>query len=139
MKRSHLKTLMLLCAGLLLMCCSDSHTNYPDDYVGFDKTYINYTYNSSAKEDVIHLKVLAVDKKKEERKVRLSVNMPPVGGDRFQLCEQGVLINAGKKEANATVKVFPGKVVKGLHIHVTCTPQWKNAETTKTTIQLTPK
>ncbi len=139
MKRNYLKTLMLLIAGLLLTCCSGSQNNFPDDYVGFNKTYINHSYSSTTEEEVIDLDVIASNKSSEDRVVRLSINKPPIGSDSFALSEKEVVIKAGKKKATTTVKVFPNKVVKGVYIHVTCTPQWKDATATKMTIQLTPK
>ena len=100
---------------------------------------MNYRYDKSMSSETIKTKIIAVDKKDEDRKLKITLSKTPIGNDMFVLETSEVVIPAGKKEAKVNVKIYPAKVQKGVYIHLTSTPQWKNAETSQMSIQLTPK
>ena len=108
-------------------------------------TYVNNSIISSnvpvVKEETIEVKVIAVDKKKEDREVKLSINRSAIPGIGVvcKLNNDRLIIKAGKKEAKATITLFPGKAIKGEIIQIVCTPLWEGGQTSKMSIELIPK
>ena len=141
MKRFYFQTTVALLVSLLLLACDDKNKNYPTDYVGFEHSMQSHFYSKSDKEETIEVKVIAVDKKKEDRGVKLSINrsaIPGIGGV-CKLNNDRLIIKAGKKEAKATITLFPGKAIKGEIIQIVCTPLWEGGQTSKMSIELIPK
>ena len=101
----------------------------------------SHFYSKSDKEETIEVKVIAVDKKKEDREVKLSINRSAIPGIGVvcKLNNDRVIIKAGKKEAKATITLFPGKAIKGEIIQIVCTPLWEGGQTSKMSIELIPK
>lgn len=141
MKRFYFQTTVVLLASLLLLACDDKNKNYPTDYVGFEHSMQSHFYSKSDKEETIEVKVIAVDKKKEDREVKLSINRSAIPGIGMvcKLNNDRLIIKAGKKEAKATITLFPGKAIKGEVIQIVCTPLWEGGQTSKMSIELIPK
>ena len=141
MKRFYFQTTVALLVSLLLLACDDKNKNYPTDYVGFEHSMQSHFYSKSDKEETIEVKVIAVDKKKEDREVRLSINRSAIPGIGVvcKLNNDRLIIKAGKKEAKATITLFPGKAIKGEIIQIVCTPLWEGGQTSKMSIELIPK
>lgn len=141
MKRFYFQTTVALLASLLLLACDDKNKNYPTDYVGFEHSMQSHFYSKSDKEETIEVKVIAVDKKKEDREVKLSINRSAIPGIGMvcKLNNDRLIIKAGKKEAKATITLFPGKAIKGEVIQIVCTPLWEGGQTSKMSIELIPK
>ena len=141
MKRFYFQTTVALLVSLLLLACDDKNKNYPTDYVGFEHSMQSHFYSKSDKEETIEVKVIAVDKKKEDREVKLSINRSAIPGIGVvcKLNNARLIIKAGKKEANATITLFPGKAIKGEIIQIVCTPLWEGGQTSKMSIELIPK
>lgn len=141
MKRFYFQTTVALLVSLLLLACDDKNKNYPTDYVGFEHSMQSHFYSKSDKEETIEVKVIAVDKKKEDREVKLSINRSAIPGIGVvcKLNNDRLIIKAGKKEAKATITLFPGKAIKGEIIQIVCTPLWEGGQTSKTSIELIPK
>lgn len=141
MKRFYFQTTVALLASLLLLACDDKNKNYPTDYVGFEHSMQSHFYSKSDKEETIEVKVIAVDKKKEDREVKLSINRSAIPGIGMvcKLNNDRLIIKAGKKEAKATITLFPGKAIKGEIIQIVCTPLWEGGQTSKMSIELIPK
>ena len=141
MKRFYFQTTVALLVSLLLLACDDKNKNYPTDYVGFEHSMQSHFYSKSDKEETIEVKVIAVDKKKEEREVKLSINRSAIPGIGVvcKLNNDRLIIKAGKKEAKATITLFPGKAIKGEIIQIVCTPLWEGGQTSKMSIELIPK
>ncbi|WP_455586267.1 hypothetical protein [Bacteroides sp.] len=141
MKRFYFQATGVLLVSLLLMACNDDKKNYPKDYVGFEHSVQSYSYNKNNKEETITVKIIAIEKQKEDREVKLSVNRSakPNIGAGCKLTDERLIIKAGKKEAKTTLTLFPEKAIKGEIIQITCTPQWKGGETSKLSIELMPK
>lgn len=141
MKRFYFQTTVALLASLLLLACDDKNKNYPTDYVGFEHSMQSHFYSKSDKEETIEVKVIAVDKKKEDREVKLSINRSAIPGIDMvcKLNNDRLIIKAGKKEAKATITLFPGKAIKGEIIQIVCTPLWEGGQTSKMSIELIPK
>lgn len=140
MKRFYSRATTVLLASLLLTACDDKSKNYPADYVGFEHSAESYFYSKSNPEETMEVKVIAVDKKKEDREVKLKLNSPdiPGRGATCKLTTDRLIIKAGKKEATATLILYPPKLIGG-YIHITCTPQWKGGQVSKMSIELRPK
>jgi hypothetical protein len=140
MKRFYFQTTVALLVSLLL-ACDDKNKNYPTDYVGFEHSMQSHFYSKSDKEETIEVKVIAVDKKKEDREVKLSINRSAIPGIGVvcKLNNDRLIIKAGKKEAKATITLFPGKAIKGEIIQIVCTPLWEGGQTSKMSIELIPK
>ena len=141
MKRFYFQTTVALLVSLLLLACDDKNKNYPTDYVGFEHSMQSHFYSKSDKEETIEVKVIAVDKKKEDREVKLSINRSAIPGIGVvcKLNNDRLIIKAGKKEAKATITLFPGKAIKGEIIQIACTPLWEGGQTSKMSIELIPK
>lgn len=141
MKRFYFQTTVALLASLLLLACDDKNKNYPTDYVGFEHSMQSHFYSKSDKEETIEVKVIAIDKKKEDREVKLSINRSAIPGIGMvcKLNNDRLIIKAGKKEAKATITLFPGKAIKGEIIQIVCTPLWEGGQTSKMSIELIPK
>lgn len=141
MKRFYFQTTVALLVSLLLLACDDKNKNYPTDYVGFKHSMQSHFYSKSDKEETIEVKVIAVDKKKEDREVKLSINRSAIPGIGVvcKLNNDRLIIKAGKKEAKATITLFPGKAIKGEIIQIVCTPLWEGGQTSKMSIELIPK
>ena len=141
MKRFYFQTTVALLVSLLLLACDDKNKNYPTDYVGFEHSMQSHFYSKSDKEETIQVKVIAVDKKKEDREVKLSINRSAIPGIGVvcKLNNDRLIIKAGKKEAKATITLFPGKAIKGEIIQIVCTPLWEGGQTSKMSIELIPK
>ena len=141
MKRFYFQTTVALLVSLLLLACDDKNKNYPTDYVGFEHSMQSHFYSKSDKEETIEVKVIAVDKKKEDREVKLSINRSAIPGIAVvcKLNNDRLIIKAGKKEAKATITLFPGKAIKGEIIQIVCTPLWEGGQTSKMSIELIPK
>jgi len=139
MKRFYFQTTVALLVSLLLLACDDK--NNPTDYVGFEHSMQSHFYSKSDKEETIEVKVIAVDKKKEDREVKLSINRSAIPGIGVvcKLNNDRLIIKAGKKEAKATITLFPGKAIKGEIIQIVCTPLWEGGQTSKMSIELIPK
>ena len=141
MKRFYFQTTVALLVSLLLLACDDKNKHYPTDYVGFEHSMQSHFYSKSDKEETIEVKVIAVDKKKEDREVKLSINRSAIPGIGVvcKLNNDRLIIKAGKKEAKATITLFPGKAIKGEIIQIVCTPLWEGGQTSKMSIELIPK
>ena len=141
MKRFYFQTTVALLVSLLLLACDDKNKNYPTDYVGFEHSMQSHFYSKSDKEETIEVKVIAVDKKKEDREVKLSINRSAIPGIGVvcKLNNDRLIIKAGNKEAKATITLFPGKAIKGEIIQIVCTPLWEGGQTSKMSIELIPK
>ena len=141
MKRFYFQTTVALLVSLLLLACDDKNKNYTTDYVGFEHSMQSHFYSKSDKEETIEVKVIAVDKKKEDREVKLSINRSAIPGIGVvcKLNNDRLIIKAGKKEAKATITLFPGKAIKGEIIQIVCTPLWEGGQTSKMSIELIPK
>ena len=141
MKRFYFQTTVALLVSLLLLACDDKNKNYPTDYVGFEHSMQSHFYSKSDKEETIEVKVIAVDKKKEDREVKLSINRSAIPGIGVvcKLNNDRLIIKAGKKEAKATITLFPGKAIKGEIIQIVCIPLWEGGQTSKMSIELIPK
>ena len=141
MKRFYFQTTVALLVSLLLLACDDKNKNYPTDYVGFEHSMQSHFYSKSDKEETIEVKVIAVDKKTEDREVKLSINRSAIPGIGVvcKLNNDRLIIKAGKKEAKATITLFPGKAIKGEIIQIVCTPLWEGGQTSKMSIELIPK
>ena len=141
MKRFYFQTTVVLLVSLLLLACDDKNKNYPTDYVGFEHSMQSHFYSKSDKEETIEVKVIAVDKKKEDREVKLSINRSAIPGIGVvcKLNNDRLIIKAGKKEAKATITLFPGKAIKGEIIQIVCTPLWEGGQSSKMSIELIPK
>ena len=141
MKRFYFQTTVALLVSLLLLACDDKNKNYPTDYVGFEHSMQSHFYSKIDKEETIEVKVIAVDKKKEDREVKLSINRSAIPGIGVvcKLNNDRLIIKAGKKEAKATITLFPGKAIKGEIIQIVCTPLWEGGQTSKMSIELIPK
>lgn len=141
MKRFYFQTTVALLVSLLLLACDDKNKNYPTDYVGFEHSMQSHFYSKSDKKETIEVKVIAVDKKKEDREVKLSINRSAIPGIGVvcKLNNDRLIIKAGKKEAKATITLFPGKAIKGEIIQIVCTPLWEGGQTSKMSIELIPK
>lgn len=48
----------------ILAACSENNSNYPEAYVGFNKTTKNYSFDKSKDVEEFDIKIIAAEKKK---------------------------------------------------------------------------
>ncbi len=126
----------LLC---LLTACSNGDSNYPQEYIGFEKTTLTHSFDSNKDTEELLVKIVAADKKDEDREVRLNGINLPEQEDVFSLVEKTVTIPAKKKSANLRVKIFPKRIKQKAIFRIVCTPQEKKAKKTEITVHLVRK
>lgn len=126
----------LLC---LLTACSNSDSNYPQEYIGFEKTTLTHSFDSNKDTEELYVKIVAADKKDEDRTVRINGINLPEQEDVFSLEDKTVTVPAKKKSANLRVKIFPRKIKQKAIFRIVCTPQEKKAKKTEITVHLVRK
>lgn len=141
MKRSYQTIIAALLLIFCLSACNDTDkNNYPVNYVGFERTVQEYHYNKEKQEQTLEVKIIAVEKEKADRVVKLTaagIDLP----DRpsyFKLTESQVVIKANQKSATIQIIIYPKYAIKNSFIRLTCTPQWKaeNAKESQFAIRL---
>ena len=126
--------LVLLSTCLCLFSCNNDNDNLPKDYAGFE-------HSKETVECELEIKIVAMEKAKEDRTVVLAAP-PPVTGQAavIQLTEKKVIIKAGKKSATTIIKIYPKQMVLNKqNVTLSCTPQWKEGGISKLTILLKRK
>ena len=115
MKRFYFQTTVALLVSLLLLACDDKNKNYPTDYVGFEHSMQSHFYSKSDKEETIEVKVIAVDKKKEDREVKLSINRSAIPGIGVvcKLNNDRLIIKAERKKPKPLSHFFRERPLKG--------------------------
>ena len=99
-------------AGLLfiLAACSNNSSSYPEEYVGFEKATKNYSFDKNKDTEEFDVKIIAAEKKNEDREVLINgINMPGKAAI-FSIENKTVIIPAKKKSANLRVKIYPKRV-----------------------------
>lgn len=142
MKKNYLTATASLLLSLCLASCNDDK-DYPANYVGFEHNSQEYHYDKSIREGVLEVKIIAVDKEKKDRIVRLSGSSTEIPGEPscFQLTEKQVTIKADQKSATTRIKIFPNRILRNSALRLTCTPQWKENDPKQSLliIKFTPK
>lgn len=127
--------------GLLfiLASCGDSNSNYPQEYVGFDKVTKNYSFDREKDSEEFDLKIIAAEKKDEDREVLINGIIIPGRETVFSIENKKVIIPAKKKSANLHVKIYPKRIKSKTEFRIVCIPQDKEAKRTQITVYLSPK
>lgn len=113
----------------------------PKDYAGFEHSKETVECEENKSECELEIKIVAMEKAKEDRTVVLAAP-PPVTGQAavIQLTEKKVIIKAGKKSATTIIKIYPKQMVLNKqNVTLSCTPQWKEGGISKLTILLKRK
>ena len=121
-------------AGLLfiLAACSNNSSSYPEEYVGFEKATKNYSFDKNKDTEEFDVKIIAAEKKNEDREVLINgINMPGKAAI--------FSIPAKKKSANLRVKIYPKRVTDKAEFRIVCTPKDKEGKKTQITIHLSPQ
>lgn len=143
MKKSFLQHVFaVLTLALCLVSCNSDNDNYPKNYVGFEHSTKSVTCDKSKAMEDIQIKIIAVEKEKEDRVLKLSISNQALPGKTpiFQLTEKQVTIKAENKSVTTTIKIFPKEMLMNKqYLQLVCTPQWKGGEPSKITIQLIAK
>lgn len=131
MKKYYQTAVASLLLSLCLASCNDNNKrDYPSNYVGFEHPTQKYRYDKVNQEETLEVKIIAVNKDKQDRIVKLSGKSIELPGEPscFKLTETQVTIKADKKSATTKIKIFPKHVIRSSYLHLTCTPQWKDEE-----------
>lgn len=134
-------SLALFTLALTFASCNDTNSQYPDKYVGFASNAQDFTYRKDSPSEEFQVKIIAVDKAKEDRVVYIETpqTSPNGGNSFFKIKENKITITEGKKSAKVTVILYPKKIGISNYIQLTCRPADKKAEATHTTIRLLKK
>lgn len=142
MKKNYLTATASLLLSLCLASCNDEK-DFPANYVGFEHNSQEYHYDKNGLEDVLEVKIIAVDKEKKDRILKLSGSSIEIPGEPscFQLTEKQVTIKADQKSATTRIKIFPSHILKNSVLRLVCTPQWKENDPKQSLliIRFTPK
>lgn len=133
--------LVLLSTCLCLFSCNNDNDNLPKDYAGFEHSKETVECEGNKSECELEIKIVAMEKAKEDRTVVLAAP-PPMTGQAavIQLTEKKVIIKAGKKSATTIIKIYPKQMVLNKqNVTLSCTPQWKEGGISKLTILLKRK
>ena len=128
-------------AGLLfiLAACSNNSSSNPEEYVGFEKATKNYSFDKNKDTEEFDVKIIAAEKKNEDREVLINgINMPGKAAI-FSIENKTVIIPAKKKSANLRVKIYPKRVTDKAEFRIVCTPKDKEGKKTQITIHLSPQ
>lgn len=128
-------------AGLLfiLAACSNNSSSYPEEYVGFEKATKNYSFDKNKDTEEFDVKIIAAEKKNEDREVLINgINMPGKAAI-FSIENKTVIIPAKKKSANLRVKIYPKRVTDKAEFRIVCTPKDKEGKKTQITIHPSPQ
>ena len=129
----------ILLAVLCLSACSDSKSNYPGEYVGFEKMTATYTFSKTAEDQDISIKIIAAEKQDKDREVTLAGKWKPGEQPAFRLMDTKVIIPAKKKSATARIRFFPRQMKQNTEVRIICSPKDKNVEQTQLTLKLVVK
>lgn len=134
-------SLALFTMALAFASCNDNNSEYPDKYIGFAGSAQDVTYRKDSPDEEFQVKIIAVDKAKEDRVVYIETPQKPQNGSGsfFKIKENKITIKEGKKSAKVTIILYPQKVGISNYIQLTCRPEDKKAEVTHTTIRLLKK
>lgn len=136
-----LKTLLLAVATQSLTSCDDGNNSFPDKYIGFADKSQELTYSKNDKETEFQVKIIAVDKSKEDRIVTIESPYRPANGAKqfFKIKDSTVTIKAGSKSGKATLILYPKEIGISKYIQLICRPQDKKSEASKLLIGLVKK
>ena len=113
--------LVLLSTCLCLFSCNNDNDNLPKDYAGFEHSKETVECEGNKSECELEIKIVAMEKAKEDRTVVLAAP-PPVTGQA------------------AVIKIYPKQMVLNKqNVTLSCTPQWKEGGISKLTILLKRK
>ena len=117
----------------ILAACSENNSNYPEEYTK------NYSFDRSKDVEEFDIKIIAAEKKKEDREVLINGVSMPGQTVVFSIEDKKVIIPAKKKSANLRVKIYPKKIKNKAEFRIVCIPQDKEAKRTQITVYLEPK
>lgn len=128
-------------AGLLLTlaACSDNNSGYPKEYVGFEKSSLNYSFDKSKETEVFNVKIIAAEKNNEDREVLVNGVNKPGATAFFKIKEKKVIIPAKKKSATLQVTIFPKRIAGKADFRIVCDPKSKDGKKTQIIVHLSPK
>lgn len=138
-----MKTICQLTTGAMLLlsvlasCSKDS--KYPHDYIGFEKHSFDYAFDPGRSSEELDVKIIAADKKDQDREVTIEGVTPPGKKPVFSIPEKKVVIRAKKKSANVRIKIYPEQIGKQGTLRLVCTPKDKEVKSTQLMIKLKPK
>lgn len=134
-------SLALFTMAPVFASCNDTHSEYPDKYVGFATSAQDFTYRKDSPGEEFQVKIIAVDKSKEDRVVYISTPQKPQNGESsfFKIKENKITIKEGKKSAKVTIILYPQKIKISNYIQLICRPEDKKSEPSNTTIRLLKK
>lgn len=124
---------------LTIAACGESKSNYPEEYIGFDKTTINYSFDKNNETEEFDVKIVAAEKSNEDREVLINGITMPGHNTVYRLENKTIVIPAKKKSAKLRVTIYPKRIQKFEEFRIVCTPRNKEAKKTQITVRLTPK
>lgn len=139
-----MKRLCKLMAGaisilFIFASCGDNNSNYPQKYIGFDKTTKDYTFDKSKDVEEFDVKIIAMEKQDEDREVIINGITMPGKEAVFSITDRKIVIPAKKKSANVRVRIYPKKIKNKTNFRIVCIPQDKEAKKTEIRINLNPQ
>lgn len=134
-------SMAILTMTFALTSCEGNDNSFPKKYVGFEKSERNLAYKESDEQVEIQVKIIAVDKSKEDRVILIESPQSPQNTIKhfFRIKESRITIPAGKKSVTATIIVYPKKLSIVRKFQLICRPQTPDAEVSRLIIRLVKK
>lgn len=123
--------------ALMLCSCGNDKEDYPKGYIGFERGSLEHIYDPNHQEESFTLKIVAVDKVTEDKKIRLSCTSE---SQAIRVENTSPIIEKGKKSTHVKVTLYPQRVSAAQRVlHFTCIPEGKDTKISEITIRLKKK
>lgn len=128
-----------LLASLCLSACSGADSDYPKEYVGFDKIAEDYSFDKKTEEQEISIKIIAAEKSDTDREAAISVRWQPGAPPVFKLLDTKAVIPAKQKSTFVRIRIYPRLIQRNEEIRIVCSPKDKEVKQTQLTLKLVAK
>ncbi len=132
---------VILTLAIAFTSCDNNSNSLPKEYVGFEKSECDLAYKENDEQVEMQVKIIAVDKSKEDRVVLIESPQSSQSTIKhfLRIKENRITIPAGKKSAKATITVYPKNLSILRKLQLICRPQTPGAEASKLIIRLVKK
>lgn len=131
--------ILSLSCMLLVACEDNNNSNFPKEYVGFEKNILTYSFDKHKETEELTVKIIAADKADADREVTISGAVQPGKKPVFSIADKKVVLPAHKKSAHVRIKIYPKEIKSKSNFRLYCTPQNKEVKVSQLMVQLNPK
>ncbi|MDR0893755.1 MAG: hypothetical protein LBN06_00395 [Prevotellaceae bacterium] len=96
--------------GLLVLVACSGTNRFPSDYIGFEKSVIDRSFEKGAAAEGFDVKIIAAEKSEKDREVVVAAVNPPGRGVVLTVEQSIVVIPAKKKSVMVPMKIYPSRI-----------------------------